>query len=103
MSRSDELRAVSEAMAAAAAEGRWDAVSRNLWRRADVLDGVRPGELDGDALRAAARAGEAARAAIRRMRAGLETELLNLRAARRSAGAWRPYREASGGTLDVSS
>jgi hypothetical protein len=103
MDRSSELRAVSESLAAAAAEGRWDEVLRNLWRRADVLDGLSPGDVDPDAARSALRAGEKAREAVRRLRAGLETELLNLRAARRSAAAWQPYRETSGGMLDVSS
>jgi hypothetical protein len=90
-------------MAAAAAEGRWDEVSAGLWRRADVLDGLGAGGASPQAVAEAFRAGEEAQAALRRLRAELKTEIQNLRASRRCAGSWRPYREPSGGTLDVSS
>jgi hypothetical protein len=101
MSRISELQAVSEAMTAAARAGRWDGVSRNLFRRADVLDGLEG--VGRDELAAALRAGKEVQAALRGLLAELETELQNLRAARRAARVWRPYREASGGVLDLSS
>ena len=103
MNASDELRLASSAMAAAAAQGRWDEVIANLWRRADALEGLRGGGGDEDSLAGALRDGETTWEAARRLRAEIETELQNLRAARRSAGSWRPYREAKGGTLDVQS
>ena len=96
-----DLAATSKALAEAAEAGRWDEAARRLWRRADELDGSEAP--DQEAARAAYEAGERARAAIQQYRADLETEMLNLRAARRSTRAWRPYREASGGTVDLSS
>ncbi len=103
MDEANELLTISTALAAAAEAGRWDEVSRNLWLREDALDGLREGGADREVLAAAIQAGDQAVTAVRRLRAELETETHNLRAARRSAESWRPYREASGGTLDVSS
>ncbi|MEZ5366936.1 MAG: hypothetical protein R2748_32510 [Bryobacterales bacterium] len=101
MSEAEELLRASEALAAAATEGRWSEATRQAWRRADLLDGVE--DLDPETLRAALRAGEEARIAVAKLRAELEAELATLRASRRTAQSWRPYREASGGLLDVSS
>ena len=95
------LESVSKAMAKAAEAGQWDRVTRLLWQRADLLDGLEGGEEQ--ALRSAHTAGESVREAAKRLRAELETELHNLRAARRSTGAWRPYREPNGGVVDLSS
>lgn len=96
-----EIEAVSKRMAEAAEAGQWERVSHLLWQRADLIDGLR--DEDGTALRAAHTAGERVRAAAQRLRAELQTELHNLRASRRSAAAWRPYREPSGGFVDLSS
>lgn len=96
-----DVEAVSRAMAEAAEAGQWDRVTRLLWQRADLLDGL-PGGADAS-LQAAHAAGERVRAAAGRLRAELEAELRSLRATRRSVGAWRPYREASGGLVDISS
>jgi hypothetical protein len=98
-----DLISTSRALAQAAEDGRWDEVSRQTWLRADILDGLRDEPPDPAALRAAYQAGERARAAVQLLRASLETELINLRAARRASSAWRPYREASGASVDVSS
>ncbi len=91
----------SRAMAQAAEDGRWEEAKQRLWRRADWLAADEP--LDPAAARAAHAAGEQTRQALQRYRADLETEILNLRAARRSARSWRPYRETSGGTVDLTS
>lgn len=99
--KSMDLEAASQAMLEAAAAGRWDEAARHLWRRADILDGLTGG--DPAELGAALEAGERVRAAAQRLRAELAAELQNLRAAKRSAGAWRPYREPTGGTVDLSS
>jgi hypothetical protein len=96
-----DLKSTSQAMAEAAAAGRWDEATRHLWRRTDLLDG--PEAASEADLRAALEAGERTRAAAKRLRAELAAELQNLRAAKRSTGAWRPYRETSGGTVDLSS
>ena len=90
-------------MAQAADNSHWDELSRQAWLRADILDGLRDQPPDPAALREAFQAGERARESVARLRATLETELSNLRAARRFAAAWRPYREAAGATLDVTS
>ena len=50
-----DIQTLSQAMAEAAEAGQWDRVSRLLWRRADLLDGLEGGEEA--ALRAAHAAG----------------------------------------------
>ena len=103
MTLSEDLITTSRAMAQAAEDGRWDAVCHQAWLRADILEGLRDAPPDPAALRTAYQAGEPARAAVRLLRASLEAELANLRAARRASSIWRPYREACGASLDVSS
>ena len=49
MREADELVRISEALAEAAAQGRWSEATREAWRRADLLDGVE--NLDPETLR----------------------------------------------------
>jgi phage shock protein A len=106
MTAEQTIEAIGQASArleSAARAGDWDDAAAALLERGELIAslGALAQSLAEPAYRSLDAQGEQARAALEESRTAIAREIAELRAARRAAGVWKPYREATGATLDV--